>query len=325
MSTRQGSGLTSLLGLDPQTYAPHPLHDSGRSYPETNCYTDILIELLHACGHEPLAAMGCALCVDFEGDQWTFFKPLPEDLVRLYGVDIHEMQPYRALPDQIAEQIAAGRTIAVELDSWYLPDTAATSYRTEHVKSSIVAEAVDVEGERLRYFHGRGYHELQGEDFKRIFRLDGDLPGDVLPPYTELVRFDAGQALAGEQLRSAAAQLLRRQVERRPAANPFMRFGQRLSADLPQLLEEDEATYHDYAFATVRMVGSAFEAASSHVDWLLGEQGASATEAMMQIVQGSKTLSFKLARRRAFDPEPAIAELADAWEKTFAALGDVLG
>ena len=30
-----------------------------RTYRETNCYTDILIELLHARGDEPLAAMGC--------------------------------------------------------------------------------------------------------------------------------------------------------------------------------------------------------------------------------------------------------------------------
>ena len=49
------------------------------------------------------------------------------------------MQPYRALPDQIAEQLAAGRTMTVELDAWFLPDTAATSYRREHVKTSVVA------------------------------------------------------------------------------------------------------------------------------------------------------------------------------------------
>ena len=87
--------------------------------------------------------MGCVLRVDFEGDQWTFFKPPPEHLERLYGVDIHEMQPYRPLPEQIAEQLAHDRTLIVELDSWYLPDTAATSYRREHVKSSVVAEAID--------------------------------------------------------------------------------------------------------------------------------------------------------------------------------------
>lgn len=31
----------------------------------------------------------------------------------------------------LPSQIAAGRTIIVELDSWYLPDAAATGYRSE--------------------------------------------------------------------------------------------------------------------------------------------------------------------------------------------------
>jgi hypothetical protein len=97
------TGLVSLLGLDPATYVPHAIHTPGdRTYTETNCYSDILIELVHARGDEPLAAAGFTVRIDFEGDQWTFFKPPPEDLERLFGIDIHEMQPYRPLPQQIA-------------------------------------------------------------------------------------------------------------------------------------------------------------------------------------------------------------------------------
>ena len=118
----------SLSGHDPDGYVRHALHAPARSYPESNCYSDIVIELLHACGYEPLAVFGHLVRMDFEGDQWTFFKPPPEDLERLFGVDIHEMQPYRPLPEQIAEQLEVGRTIMVELDSYHLPDTAATSY-----------------------------------------------------------------------------------------------------------------------------------------------------------------------------------------------------
>ncbi len=323
MST-SSNGFVSLLGLDPADYQPHLLHSPERSYTETNCYTDILIEFLHARGEEPLAMMGCVLRVDFEGDQWTFFKPLPEDVERLYGVDIHEMQPYRPLPEQIADQLARGRTIIVELDSWYLPDTAATSYRREHVKSSVVAEAIDRERKCLRYFHGPGYFELGGEDYRGIFRIGRPFSEDVLPPYTELVRLDAGPSLKGDALREAARELLVEHVARRPQSNPFVRFGAQLATDLPRLLEGDHAAYHDYAFATVRMVGSAFEVASSHIEWLLGEEGAPAVAAMGQIVDGCKILSFKLARRRAFDPEPSIAELAAAWDETFAALDGAL-
>ena len=123
------AGIVALFALDPAAYDPHAVHQGDRSYTETNCYADVIIELLHARGDEPLAALGATVRLDFEGDQWTFFKPQPEDLERLFGVDIHEMQPYRPLPDQIAEQLAEGRTLIVELDSFYLPDTAATSYR----------------------------------------------------------------------------------------------------------------------------------------------------------------------------------------------------
>jgi hypothetical protein len=317
--------MVSLLGLDPERYEPHFLHGPDRDYAETNCYTDILIEFVHAAGSEPLAMMGCVLALDFEGDQWTFFKPRPEDVERLYGIDIHEMQPYRPLPDQIVEQIDAGRTLIVELDSFYLPDTAATSYRKEHVKSSVIAEALDPAAERLRYFHGSGYHELEGEDYREILRLDREFSPDVLPPYTELLRTDAGPRLEGEELRAAAREMLARQAARRPADNPFDRFAVGLAAELPNLLAGDAQHYHDYAFATVRMVGSAFEVGASHVEWVLGDEGAAAAASMGEIVAGCKTLSFKLARRREFDPAPAVAALAAAWSAAFAELDDVLG
>jgi hypothetical protein len=318
------TGPMSLLSLHPDTYQSHMLHAPERTYMEINCYTDILVELLHARGQEPLAAMGATVRMDFEGDQWTFFKPAPEDLELLYGLDVHEMQPYRPLPDQIAEQIAHGRTLAVELDSWYLPDTAATSYRSEHVKTSIVAEAIDPEGERLHYFHATGLYALQGEDYRGVFRLGRPFSEDVLPPYTELVRFDGGPSLTEDELRDAARHLLRRSLERRPATNPFVRFGAQLEQDLPRLLDGDAADYHAYAFATVRMAGSAFEAAASHVDWLLGAAGAAASRALAEVVEGCKVLSFRLARRRAFEPEPAINALAAAWDEALARLDDTV-
>jgi hypothetical protein len=316
--------LVSLLGLDPASYRPHALHAPERTYAETNCYSDILIELLHARGQEPLAAMGCAMRMDFEGDQWTFMKPPPEDLELLFGLDVHEMQPYRPLPGQIAEQIARDRSMILELDAWYLPDTAATTYRAEHVKTSVAVEAIDLAGERLRYFHAAGLYELAGEDYRGVFRFARPFSEDVLPPYTELVRFDAGPALPDAKLRDAARTLLRGHLDRRPATNPFLRFGAQLELDLPRLLAGDAADYHAYAFATVRMAGSAFEAAASYVDWLAGAAGASAGAALARIVEGCKALSFRLARRRPFEPEPAVAALAAAWDEAVAQLDELI-
>lgn len=308
-----------LFGHDPATYRPHAVHAEERTYHETNCYTDLLIELLHARGDEPLAALGSNVRMDFEGDQWTFFKPSPSDVESLFGVDIHEMQPYRSIPAQIAELLGEKRTLTVEVDAWYLPDTAATSYRTEHVKTSIAAEAIDLEDERLRYYHNTSLHELHGEDYRGVFQVEGHA-ADWMAPYTELVRFDAGPRLVGPELRAASLAMLREHLRRLPTTNPFPRFGERLEADFPALLAGDVADYHAYAFATVRMAGAGFELTASHVDWLLGPAAEPASRAMGRIVDGSKLLGFKLARRRPFDADPIVSELAAAWDEAMTAL-----
>jgi hypothetical protein len=321
--TVASGGAVSLFGLDPATYRPHRLHGDDRIYPETNCYADVIIELLHGRGDEPLAAMGTTVRLDFEGDQWTFFKPDPADLERLFGIDIHEMQPYRPIPTEIAELLAEGRTMTVELDAWYLPDTTATSYRTEHVKTTVIPEAIDLADGRLHYFHNGSLYALDGADYRGIFRIGTDDP-TVLPPYTELVRFDSGPRLEGDALRDAARERLRYHLDRVHPGNPFERFGARLNDDLPALLAGDDAGYHAYAFATVRMAGAGFELCAAHVDWVLRDAGAPASAAMAEIVDGSKVLGFKLARRRPFDPSDAIGTMAAAWDRAFSALDEVV-
>lgn len=322
--TAAATALVSLFGCDPATYRPHAIHAANRTYIETNCFTDIISELLHARGDEPVASFGSFVRMDFENDQWTFFKPLAVDMEQLYGVDVHEIQPYRSIPHQIAEQIALGRTMTIELDGWYLPDTAATSYRTGHVKTGVIAEAIDVEGERFRYFHNASLYELSGEDFRGAFRTTEGWSDDVLPPYTELIRFDAGPRLAGEGLREAARGILRGHLDRVVPGNPFERFADRLAADFPDLLAGDAARYHAYTFATFRMAGAGFELLASHVDWLLGAAGEPATAPMARIVDGCKVLGFKLARRRPFDPSEAMGAMSDAWTEALAALDRAL-
>jgi hypothetical protein len=308
----------SLFGLDPATYRPHPLHDGERTYQETNCFADCVIELVAAAGHEPEAMLAGAAAVDFEVDQWTFFKPAPEDLLGLYGLDLHEMQPYRSLAEQAATRLDAGQSLMPEVDSFYLPDVAATDYRQNHVKSSVVVEAIDLDAKVLRYFHNAGYFELDGEDF------DGLFGAQALPPYVELVRFGAGPALAGDALRAAAWDLLASYLARRPSDNPFRRFLAALEADLPRLLEGDEADYHAYAFHNPRMAGASFELLASHVRWLLGEEGEKAAGALDDVVGGTKMLLFRLARRRAFDVAGVIGPMADGWETAMSELDRVV-
>ncbi|HVW08689.1 MAG TPA: DUF1839 family protein [Bryobacteraceae bacterium] len=315
--------MISLFGLDPRTYKPAALHDPDRTFPQTNCYVDLWIELLHAQGIPPASAMAFCCRSDFEGDQWTFFKPPPEELLRLYGIDVHEMQLYRATADHVLEQMRSGRTMTLEVDSFYLPDTATSSYRRRHVKSSIAIEGIDLAQRRMRYFHGAGYYELTGDDFSGVFRLDRHFSEDVLPPYAEVINFRAGPRLEGEELRREALQSLRRQLGNKPKRNPWTAFGSRLEEDLPRLLAGSDENYHAYAFATVRQCGAAFETARSFVEWCDPSpegHAADAAAALGRQVNGAKMLLFKLARRRAFNPAPAIAELAADWDASMNSL-----
>lgn len=310
--------MTSLFGLDPATYVPHPLHASGSAYPETNCWTDVLIELLHARGSEPLAALGCTLALDHEGDQFTFFKPRPDDLELLYGLDVHELQPYRPLLSHAVEQLSRGRTLIVEVDAWWLPDTSATSYRREHVKTAIALEAVSPEA--VTYFHNGGLYSLSGEDLDRVF--DWELPG-----YVELVRFDAGHAPVGDELRTIAAEVTRDALLRRPAVNPFDAYGEQLARELEGLLSLDDVAIHAFAFATTRMAGAAASLAAAHVRWLLPTSGAAgdAAAALERVALATRPLTIRLVRRKPFDHAPLTAGLAADWTEAQERLDELLG
>ncbi len=308
--------MTSLLGLDPATYVPHALHGPDATYPETNCWTDVLIELLHARGDEPVAALGCTLAIDHEGDQFTFFKPRTEDLELLYGVDVHELQPYRPLLQHAAEQLENARTLVVEVDAWWLPDTGGTSYRREHVKTAIAVESVG-DGE-LVYFHNGGLFRLDGEDLEHLFAWQ-------LPGYVELVRFDAGPRLAGDELLATARELLPEHLLRRPARSPFEAFGEQLGRELDQLTQLDEAGAHAFAFATTRMAGAAAALAAAHVRWCLPTHGGGAAACLDRVALTTRTLTIRLVRRKPFDPAPLVASLAADWAEAHERLDELVG
>lgn len=310
--------MMSLLGLDPATYQPHPLHASTREYAETNCYTDVLIEFVASCGHPPEAILGSTFAVDFEGDQWTFFKPAAEELRTLYGIDIHEMQPYRPLVEHIATQLGMGRTMAIDLDAYYLPDTAATSYRREHQKTSVIVEAIDPAAARLHYFHNGGLFELSGDDFRFALAPTGEAGGQLLPPYTEIIRLDADCPLRGRALRSMALDFLADAMLARPPHNPFDAFGGWLETQLDRIADPStsDADCHALTFAAVRMPGAAAELAAAELAWLFGARAAPACEALRQIVEHSKALSFLLARRRRFSLRAVLEPMALAWNDT---------
>ena len=313
--------------LDASAYARHALHCGDRAWPEANCYVDLWVELLHAAGAEPLAALPFTLGIDVQGDQWTFFKFPLADLELLYGVDVFELNIWLPLPVHISEQLMLGRPVIVEVDAFYLPDTVGTSYRHEHVKTSIGIQALDASAGRLGYFHNAGYFELFGEDFAGVFRLEGRPDPSCLPPYVEVARLDARPKPTGRALLDASLALLRAHLARRPAVNPFRRYAGRFPTDLASLAGEPIGRFHSYAFATLRQCGAAFELAAAYLQWLeaAGERGlASAAAACDHIATTAKTLQFKAARavslRRPFDASMMFDTMAGAWDDTMAAL-----
>lgn len=294
---------TAIAALDPATYRRHRLHGEDRVWAETNCYTDLLIELAHGLGFEPLAMLGFTLAIDFEGDQWTFFKPPAADLHELYGFDLQELAIWRPLAEHVAEQVEAGRPVLVEVDSWFLPDTAGTAYRLAHTKTTVGVNEIDLERRRLGYFHNAGYFALAGDDFRDAFQLEGVPHERVLAPYVEYVKWRAGfVAPRGRELARAALALLARHLARAPRENPFPRFRERLARDLEWLLASQIERFHAYSFANLRQYGACFELAESHLRWLAthGIAGLDAPAAALHdIAETAKRFQFQLARSMA--------------------------
>jgi len=287
-------------------------------WPITNCYIDAWMLILSSWGLDPLAGLGVTVAQDYEGDQFTFFKYLPEDLETLYGVAIGELSIWHSLDVQLAAQVGMGRLVLVEVDAYYLPDTRATSYRTQHTKTTIAIDSMDLAAGRLTYFHNVGHYQLSGDDYAGVFRrLPGqDAVDGVLPPYVEFVRH-RWPPLRGTALTAAAVRLLRRHLRRRPRQNPIRCY----RADFPQQMDWLMAhpdRFHDYAFGVFRQLGANFQMLAAHVNWLdrRGIAGlADARTAAEAISASAKALQFKVARiasRRRFDPCDASFDALEA-------------
>ena len=320
-----------LPGLTPESYRRHPLHGESAAWPEKNCYADLWIGFLHTLGLEPLAMLAFTLAVDFEGDQWTFFKPPLEELRGLYGVDVQELTVWRPLIVHAQEHLGAGKLISTEADAFWLPDTAGTDYRRGHTKTTILMAELDLERQRLGYFHNAGYYELEGEDFRQLFRLDAPHDPAFLPLFAEVVRIDRLLRRTHSDLSDLAFDLLRRHYHWRPRTNPFSRFAARLAQDLPELQRQGLAHYHQWAFASIRQAGAAFELLGAYLRWMatqgypeLGE----VAQRFEAIGIGNKTLILKGARAvnagRPLAADGLLQDMAADWERGMALLGPLV-
>lgn len=313
---------TAIQGLDAVTYRRNVLHAESCVWVEKNCYIDIWIEVIHALGLEPRAILPFVVAVDFEGDQWTFFKPPHAELMDLYGIDVQELNVWRPLLEHALEHLAAGKMISTEADAFWLPDTSGTDYRRQHTKSTIVLNDIDLEKRTLGYFHNAGYYRLDGEDFARTFRLEQPHDPTFMPLFAELVRVDRVLERPTEELVGMSHMLWLRHLERRPETNPVRRFQERFERDLPAIQDKGLPYYHAWAFGTIRQLGAAFELAALNLKWL-AEHGTEGLEpaiaAFEALAAANKTFILKGARvtnsRKPFDGAALFDDMAGAWER----------
>ena len=313
--------------LEAATYERHPIHGDNRLWAETNCYTDLLIEMVHGFGFDPVAMLPCTLGIDFEGDQWTFFKPSHADLYQFYGIDIQELLIWRPVVDHLVEMVERGNPVMVELDSYYLPDTAGTAYKLVRTKSTVGVNEIDVERRFMGYFHNRSYYELRGDDFRDVLMLEGLAHERMLPPFSEFWKWRAGYTPPrGHALVEASLQSLKRNLTRIPGGNPFDRFRERFAADLEWLLKADMERFHAYSFATLRQYGSNFELAETYVRWLAASGIAGLDDVAGDfhfISEATKALQFQLARsmarKKPLDLAP-LGAMGERWAQGMGAL-----
>lgn len=293
----------------------HPSHSGDRIWPETNCYLDLWIELLHTLGHDPVPMYACALSADHDGEQWTFVKPDPADIRDLYGLQVAEETLWRPVLDTVESGRARGLLHTVEVDSWWLPDTAGTDYRSGHVKTTIVPLRVDRAAGQMTYVHNSGVHQLEGDDFVGVFNL-GPTSEWVLLPYVEQVRRIGPADAAIDPLT-----IVRAHLDRRPAANPVKALTDMVAAAVDWLPDAGVEVFHVWAFATLRQCGATAEIAADLADRLPdfgAEGGERAAPLLREVASSAKAVQFKMARAargRKVDVSETMATMADNWQQ----------
>lgn len=309
--------------IDPATYRPHALHASDKMWPETNCYVDLWIEVLASFGVAPEAMLGFTLTQDFEGDQFTFFKVPLEDLETLYDIRVTELAIFDNVEQHVRVQIDRGRLCLVEMDSFYMPDTAGVAYGREHGKTTVAINRLDMGAKKLDYFHNGGFFSLEGDDFDGLFQrhlTETDLP---FLPYTEFAKFPLTRPTETHQ-RDVAAKLLQHHFARRPADNPVRAFAGVFASQVEAVSERPFGFFHKYAFNTLRQLGANFELTAAHLAWLSDHEFTEAKAAALKISEVAKSVQFQIARavtRKKFEPlSTALDPAADAWDDLISAL-----
>jgi hypothetical protein len=311
----------SIFKLSPDGFVAHPLlHGHEENFRETNCYSDLIIEIINGLGMNPIACLGYTLAADFEGDQWTFGKPSHHDLEALYGVRIEELTLYRPLVDQIVTQVTRGSIPLVEADAYHLPDTEGIDYRKNHVKTTIGITYINVEQKIMHYFHNAIFMRLEGDDFDGVLAPLASTHQGYLPPYCEIAKINQAFQLSDDDLRARAMKLAEFHLCKRPRYNPISAHAEAMQAHQQAIIEQGQAAYHAYTFVAPRQLGASHQLGAHFLRWLgnnTNQPLIEAASAFDSIATLSKSLVLKLARvahsGRPADLTAMFDELAAHW------------
>lgn len=318
--------MARLLDVVPGSYSAHPIHHEDRVWAQTNCYMDLWVEVLHSLGLDPVPALACAFSSRFDGAQWTFLKLKAEDILALYGIDVAEMNVWRAPLVHIEDNLDVGMLSTVEVDGYWLPDTLGTSYHEAHTKTTIVPNRIDRAARALEYFHNSGYHVLRGDDFSGIFDLDrAILPSFV--PYVEQIRLSPVHMMNIGNI----AEVARRNVAARAPGNPVRELGLRVLEDSSWVQTAGMEAFHLWSFGLLRQCGATAELAGDVSEFLdtAGFSGtAEAVAGFRKVALGAKSVQFQMARAargRVVDPRDQLDEMAVAWNNSMDIVSSVVG
>jgi len=315
--------MNNVKSIAVEQYKPHWLHSTERLWPQSNCYVDLWIEVLHAMNLNPIASLSFTLATDFEGDQWTFFKVPLHDLLLLYGIDVQELNIWNSLLEHICIQTCRNRMVLVEVDAFYLPDVGDTSYHQEHEKTTIGIQAIDPQTQQVNYFHNSGFYTLYADDFAGIFHNTTH----QLPPYVEFAKLDALKRLTDDKLASLAAELMYTHLAHRPAANPFIAYREHFAQYIASMRNHDLAFFHKHAFATLRQFGASYEYAAIFLRWLANYRGDHlrvAAQYLENIASTAQIFLLKTARtvrtKKLFAYGILLDTMAGDWEQAMGVL-----
>lgn len=330
--TASPNGVSTLVerisATTPDSLRPHSMHATERIWSETNCYVDLWVELLHLLGADPRPALASVLDARFDGLQWSFVKPQAEDLRDLYGLHVNEMNVWKPFREHLSDNLLHGYLSTVEVDSHWLPDTAGTSYRNDHGKTTIVPLAIDAEARSMTYLHNAGCYALDGDDFDGVLGVGERAP--MLPPYLEQIAIDVDRLGAGATVGDRDLEIIRGHFARRASGNPAAELGERVTTDIEWVQSAGPEAFHLWSFGTFRQMGATAEIAADVARYLV-ERGigdaAAAVDPFLAVATAAKSAQFRMARAargRSVDLSESVDTFSAGWAEAISALDAAL-